>query len=107
MVIVSTSGYFVSVLGPYLADSKNNDSSILNHIIRTNAEDIQKWIQEDDIFIVDRGFRDAIPLLQDLGIQAEMPKFMIKGQKQLSTEDANSSRLVTKVSNSLFNLFTF
>ena len=65
------------------------------------------WIQEDDIFIVDRGFRDAIPLLQDLGIQAEMPKFMIKGQKQLSTEDANSSRLVTKVSNSLFNLFTF
>lgn len=97
MVIVSTSGYFVSVLGPYLADSKNNDSSILNHIIRTNAEDIQKWIQEDDIFIVDRGFRDAISLLQDLGIQAEMPKFMIKGQKQLSTEDANSSRLVTKV----------
>lgn len=107
MVIVSTSGYFVSVLGPYLADSKNNDSSILNHIIRTNVEDIQKWIQEDDIFIVDRGFRDAIRLLQDLGIQAEMPKFMIKGQKQLSTEDANSSRLVTKVSNSLFNLFTF
>lgn len=45
--------------------------------MRTNAEDIQKWIQEDYIFIVDRGFRDAI-LLQDLGIQAEMPKFMIK-----------------------------
>lgn len=42
MVIVSTSGYFVSVLGPYLADSKNNDSSILNHIIRTNAEDISE-----------------------------------------------------------------
>lgn len=58
--------------------------------MRTNAEDIQKWIQEDYIFIVDRGFRDAI-LLQDLGIQAEMPKFMMKDKKQLSTEDANSS----------------
>lgn len=31
MMIVSTTGYIVSVLGPYLADPKNNDSSILNH----------------------------------------------------------------------------
>ncbi|XP_056007177.1 uncharacterized protein LOC125665391 [Ostrea edulis] len=97
MVIVTTSGYFVSVLGPYLADPRNNDASILTHIIKTNVEDIKHWIQDEDIFVVDRGFRDAIPLLEDMGIQAEMPKLMIKGQKQLSTEDANMSRLVTKI----------
>ena len=98
MVIVTTSGYFVSVLGPYLSDSKNNDASILTHIMKTNVEDIKNWAQDDDIFVVDRGFRDALPLLDDMGIQAEMPKFLSKGQKQLSTEDANMSRLVTKVS---------
>ncbi|XP_056001835.1 uncharacterized protein LOC125657084 [Ostrea edulis] len=97
MVIVTTTGYFVSILGPYLADSKNNDASILHHIIKTNAENIRSWVSEDDIFIVDRGFRDALPLLADLGIQAEMPCFLEKGQRQMSTGDANISRLVTKV----------
>lgn len=44
MMIVSTTGYIVSVLGPYLADPKNNDSSILNHSILSNTEEIQRWI---------------------------------------------------------------
>lgn len=65
--------------------------------MKTNAEDIKNWLSEDDIFIVDRGFRDALPLLEDLGIQAEMPRFLEKGQKQMSTSDANKSRLVTKI----------
>ncbi|XP_033739141.1 uncharacterized protein LOC117326498 [Pecten maximus] len=97
MVIVTTSGYYISIIGPYLADSNNNDASILNHILKTNVEDIRSWIKEEDIFIVDRGFRDSILLLEDLGIKAEMPRFLVKGQKQMSTEDANMSRLVTKV----------
>jgi hypothetical protein len=103
MVIVTTTGYFISILGPYLADSRNNDASILQHIIKTNAEDIRSWVSEDDIFIVDRGFRDALPMLEDLGIQAEMPCFMEKGQRQMSTSEANMSRLVTKVSNMAIN----
>lgn len=97
MVVVTTTGYFVSILGPYLADRSNNDASILSHIINSNAESIRSWLSEDDVFIVDRGLRDALPLLADLGIQAEMPTFLKAGQKQMSTEDANMSRLVTKV----------
>jgi len=97
MVVVSITGYFVTVVGPYLSDSKNNDASILKHMLNTNVEDIKQWVQEDDIFIVDRGFRDSLELLEDLGIKAEMPSFMIKGQKQMSVDEANSSRLVTKV----------
>lgn len=97
MVIVTTTGYFVAVNGPYLADAKNNDASILNHIIKNNVNDIRDWVDEDDTFIVDRGFRDALPVLEDLGINGEMPMFLKKGEKQMSTEDANLSRLVTKV----------
>jgi hypothetical protein len=95
MVIVSTTGYFVSVVGPYIA--KNNDASILNHIMKQNVEDIRNWVQGDDIFVVDRGFRDSLEYLEQLGIKAEMPAFMTKGEKQMTTEDANASRLVTKV----------
>lgn len=95
MVIVSTSGYYLSVLGPYLA--KSNDAAILNHIMKTNKEDVLNWVEENDVFIVDRGFRDSMSYLEELGIKAVMPAFMSKGEKQMSTQDANESRLVTKV----------
>ena len=97
MVVVTTTGYFVTVVGPYLSDAKNNDASILKHMINTNVEDIKSWVREDDIFVVDRDFRDALELLEDLGIKAEMPCSLPKGQQQMSTDDANSNRLVTKV----------
>ncbi|KAH3782054.1 hypothetical protein DPMN_159965 [Dreissena polymorpha] len=51
MVIVTTSGYFISVIGPYLANSKNNDASILHHIIKNNIEEIKNWVKENDIFL--------------------------------------------------------
>lgn len=97
MVVVTTTGHFVTAVGPYLADNKNNDANILTHMLKSNLEDIKHWVQENDIFVVDRGFRDAISLLEDMGIKSEMPCFMKRGDKQLSTEDANASRLVTKV----------
>ncbi|KAH3783932.1 hypothetical protein DPMN_161882 [Dreissena polymorpha] len=79
MVIVTTSGYFISVIGPYLANSKNNDASILHHIIKINIEEIKNWVKENDIFVVDRGFRDATSLLEELGIHAQMPSFLPRG----------------------------
>ena len=97
MMVVTTTGYVVSVLGPYLADTRNNDSSILKHMLATNAKEMKNWIQEDDIFVVDRGFRDSADILQELGIKMQMPSFLQKGSKQHETEDSNNSRLVTKV----------
>ncbi|VDI02501.1 Hypothetical predicted protein [Mytilus galloprovincialis] len=97
MVFVTTTGYFVSVMGPYLADSKNNDANILKHIIASDNEQIKSWLQKDDVFIVDRGFRDSIDLLEELGIQTEMPSFLKKGQAQFTTEESNTSRLITKI----------
>ncbi|XP_071122620.1 uncharacterized protein, partial [Mytilus edulis] len=95
MVVVSTTGHFVSILGPYL--SRNNDASILIHMMKCNVDDIKSFVNENDIFVVDRGFRDSISLLEELGIKAAMPTFMKKGEKQMSDADANTSRMVTKV----------
>lgn len=97
MVVVTTTGYFIAMLGPYMADAKNNDGSILNHMLASNVQDIKNWIEKEDIFIVDRGFRDSLDFLEDFGINAKMPSFIQKGQAQMTTEEANTSRLVTKV----------
>ena len=35
--------------------------------------------------------------MEEFGIKAHMPYFIAKSQKQLSTEEANETRLVTKV----------
>lgn len=92
MVIVSTSGVYISVVGPYLA--RNKDATFLQHIM-----DVLKWDKTDDILIIDRGFGDSVTYLKELGFQAIMPAFIKKrGGEQMSTQDANTSRLVlTKV----------
>lgn len=97
MVIVTTTGHFVNIIGPYLADGKNNDAAILNHILKSNIDDVKDFLEEGDVLVVDRGFRDSLELLEDLGIHAKMPALMTKGQKQLQSDEANESRLVTKV----------
>lgn len=93
MVIVSTSGVYISVVGPYLA--RNKDATFLQHIM-----DVLKWDKTDNILIIDRGFGDSVTYLKELGFQAIMPAFIKKkgGGMQMSTQDANTSRLVlTKV----------
>lgn len=54
LIIVSTTGFYLSVMGPYLA--RNNDASILKHVMKSNIEDICNCMEKDDIFVVDRGF---------------------------------------------------
>ena len=46
--------------------------------------------------IVDGGFRDSIGSLEEAGFEVRMPVFLFAHQKQLSTTDANATRLVTK-----------
>lgn len=86
----------MSVTGPFLADGKNNDASIARNIFINNEEDIINWLQDDDVIVVDRGFRDAVHTLNRFGYNVEMPAFL-NGRKQLSCEEANHSRCVAKV----------
>ncbi|XP_052090260.1 uncharacterized protein LOC127726916 [Mytilus californianus] len=97
MMFVTTTGYIVSVIGPYLCNSKNNDAKILNSIFKNNLEKIKEWFETNDVVVVDRGFRDSIDLLEEFGIQIKMPSFLKRNEKQLSVEDGNTTRLVTKI----------
>ena len=92
--VCTTDGYIIDFFGPYLANV--NDASIIKHIISTEDQ-FAALLEKDDLFVVDRGFRDASIFLKEKGFQVEMPSFMKKNQVQLSTSQANKSRIVTKV----------
>ena len=42
-----------------------------------------------DVLIVDRGFRDVIDLLSDLGYDTKMPSFLSAGKSQHDSLQAN------------------
>jgi len=84
------------VLGPFLSDYKNNDASILKYCVYNNEQEILDWLGEDDILILDRGFRDATRAMTKLGFEVAMPHFLNR-RKQFSLEEANQNRCITKV----------
>ena len=94
-VVVTTTGYIVAIFGPLFSDNSNNDASILKHIMINNYDDILNWIEENDIMILDRGFRDSLGVLKSLGIDVAMPSFLGPRQSQLDVHEANNTRFVT------------
>ena len=96
VLVVAPDGYIVDIHGPFFSDARNNDAAILQHEFENDAGALREWLGEDAIVIVDRGYRDILPLLEQLGIDAHMPAVLHRGQSQLSTRDANDSRLITK-----------
>lgn len=95
-LVVAPDGFILDIFGPYFSDSRNNDAEILRHNFEEDGNALRDWFENGDIMLVDRGYRDARQLLEILGIQCEMPAVLLPGQRQLSTEDANASRIVTK-----------
>jgi hypothetical protein len=95
MVVVTTTGYIIAIFGPFFSDNSNNDASILKHIMINNYDDILNWVEENDIMILDRGFRDSLGVLKSLGIDVAMPSFLGPKQKQFDVQQANNSRFVT------------
>ena len=97
MVMVTTTGYILTIFGPFFSNFQNNDASILKHIMLNNYEDILNWTNEGDIMLLDRGFRDSLGVLKALGIDVAMPSFLDRNKRQLDVYDANRSRFVTKL----------
>jgi hypothetical protein len=64
------------------------------HIIEKQMS-FKNYFHEGDVFIVDRGFRDCVSYLNDLGLKVEIPHFLMD-KDQHTTQEANESRLVTK-----------
>lgn len=91
MMCTTTDGAIVFAMGPYAAST--NDAKVLKSIFEnTNAFD---HLIPGDVFLVDRGFRDCKEFLEESGFNVQTPASLAQNQKQLSTAEANRSRLVT------------
>ena len=97
MLVVTTTGCIISCLGPYFADYQNNDAEITKHIVYSNKENINQWLQKGDIIVIDRGFRDALDYLQKYEYKTLTPAFLDRGAKQFSTGTGSETRFVNKI----------
>ena len=92
-IICTTDGLIVDVYGMF--EATKNDATILTEIFEKRS--LKDLVQKDDIFLVDRGFRDCVATLKsEHGLQVNMPSFIDSDCKQLSTFEANKTRLIRK-----------
>ncbi|KAJ8941460.1 hypothetical protein NQ318_016900 [Aromia moschata] len=63
-IFVAPNGYILDIQGPYFSNAANNDANILANRLGQDEDVMREWLQEGDIFILDRGYRDVIPLLR-------------------------------------------
>ncbi|CAH2095644.1 unnamed protein product [Euphydryas editha] len=92
-LIVACDGYIVDCYGPYKATT--SDSVIMNNLFRDENCPLRLYFRPNDTFILDRGFRDSITLLEQCGYKPCMPETLLQGHRQLTTAQANRSRCVT------------
>ena len=90
-LVVAPDGYIVDVHGPYFSDSRNNDASILLNEMPDHQNNLRQWLDDGDIFVVDRGYRDSVEFLEGLNLNCEIPPFLPRNQRQFTTEEANKS----------------
>lgn len=95
-LIVAPDGYILDIHNPYFSDYHNNDAAMLHNEFENNENELRDWFNEGDIFILDRGYTDVLPYLENLGIECKVPTLLQRGQRQFDTEDANDCRLITK-----------
>lgn len=70
-LIVCCDGHIIDVLGPYPATT--SDANILIHEFNEPNAPLRQYFKEGDVFILDRGFRDCIPLLKSLNYSVYYP----------------------------------
>lgn len=92
MLCVSSDGFIFCTVGPFMATE--NDASIMKKILPENIPAMRNF-EERDVMLVDRGFRDCVEELESYGFIVRIPAHA-SGNRQLSTIEANRTRLVTK-----------
>lgn len=92
MLCVATDGTIICVIGPFKATE--NDASIMQKILPELIPSMRNF-QEGDVMLVDRGFRDCIEDFEQQGFVVKIPAHA-GGNRQLTTIEANATRLVTK-----------
>ncbi|XP_075981959.1 uncharacterized protein LOC142980452 isoform X2 [Anticarsia gemmatalis] len=91
-LMVCTDGHIIDVLGPYPATT--SDADIMKKEF-SSERPLREYFRQGDAFILDRGFRDSLPLLHEYGYRTYVPASLEEGETQLFTSEANKSRAVT------------
>ncbi|RVE52856.1 hypothetical protein evm_002513 [Chilo suppressalis] len=78
-----------------IPQATTSDATIMLELFQSERSPIRQYFRQNDVFILDRGFRDSIPLLNSLNYNVYKPETLSEGETQLSTDNANKSRLVT------------
>ena len=91
MMAVCPDGFIAAVWGSY--SGNKNDASIMTELLQQKV-----WgsFQDDDVLLVDRGFRDAMDDIKNAGFTGKMPAFPVIPSAALTVKQANASRLITK-----------
>lgn len=92
-LIVCSDGYIIDVLGPYSATT--SDAAIMTSLCEDENNAFHWFFEPNDVFVLDRGFRDSIMSLEAFGYEAHIPPTKDRNESQQTTEQANKSRLVT------------
>lgn len=82
---------------PWCIWSLSNNHRCTHHecLIPEWKRRVETIFRQNDVFILDRGFRDAVPFLENLGYKIFKQKTLEAGEIQLPTIKANKSRCVT------------
>ena len=67
--IVTTNGFVVDVPGPFYGTE--NDATIFKKILE-KPNGLSKLLKENDVFVLDRSFRDVEPYLRECGFKVLM-----------------------------------
>ncbi|XP_047024539.1 uncharacterized protein LOC124633388 [Helicoverpa zea] len=92
-LFVACDGYILDCFGPYKATT--SDADIMISLFDDENAPLRLYFQENDVFILDRGFRDSIRMLEGCNYRPYMPDSLLVGEHQLTTQQANQSRCVT------------
>ena len=75
--------------------ANQNDADIMKGIIE-DPNGLCKYLGTNNVFVLDRFFRDVIKILEEQNFKVLIP--ILKGKrKQLSTEEPNRTQVLTKI----------
>ena len=101
LIFCAPDGYFVECLGPFYSNGKHNDEWLFNVNYAKQNSPLREYLDpNEDEVMLDRGF-----LRIDSELKFHAPKPLSKGNAQLSTQDANYSRKVTRLRNVIERAF--
>ena len=76
MIVVSSTGHIIECYSPYFTNGGNNDASIIIDQFEQHKINTKNFFKDNDAFVVDRGFRDCVDFLAELGFNVYMPNFL-------------------------------